>query len=172
MHDAVPRWYRGERFRSTLEADWAANLDELGIKWDYEPSAFKLPSGRFYVPDFRCPGIGTWLEVKGDGVPGLEKTHEFSVGITGSDADSWPGGVLVLIGHSIDFTLSWSPLNTWLVKCPECEGHSWVTARAPACRICRADLRRPMHFYSPGELPAVHVDRCRETIARLCHGSK
>jgi hypothetical protein len=73
---AVPRTYRGVRFRSTLEADWAANLDALGIAWQYEPEAVQLPSGELYRPDFYLPECTTWLEVKGPHNDRLEKTFE------------------------------------------------------------------------------------------------
>lgn len=57
--------YSGVKFRSTLEADWAATLDSLDIVWQYEPSGITLPSGVRYRPDFFLPEIATWLEVKG-----------------------------------------------------------------------------------------------------------
>lgn len=74
---AVPVNYRGTRFRSTLEADWAATLDTLGItSWSYEPEAVRLPSGEHYRPDFWLPKRNTWLEVKGPHNLGLHKTIE------------------------------------------------------------------------------------------------
>jgi hypothetical protein len=54
-------------FRSMLEGQWSAVLDELGLTWEYEPVRFDLPSG-LYVPDFRVTtrdGITFWIEVKG-----------------------------------------------------------------------------------------------------------
>lgn len=75
---AVPRTYAGVRFRSTLEADWAYNLDRLGITWEYEPEAVQLPSGDFYRPDFYLPQCTTWLEVKGPHDDRLEKTRELA----------------------------------------------------------------------------------------------
>lgn len=75
---AVPQTYAGVRFRSTLEADWAATLDHVGLTWSYEPEAVQLPSGLLYRPDFWLPTIGCWLEVKGPGVPGAEKAVELS----------------------------------------------------------------------------------------------
>ncbi len=74
----IPATYAGVRFRSTLEAEWAATLDSLKIRWQYEPIGLQLPSGTFYRPDFYLPDIATWLEVKGPGVEGLEKTRELA----------------------------------------------------------------------------------------------
>lgn len=64
--------YKGYHFRSRLEARWAVFFDALGLKWEYEPEGFVLPSGRQYLPDFRISGVDTnydpyvfWIEVKG-----------------------------------------------------------------------------------------------------------
>ncbi len=62
--------YKGCRFRSRLEARWAVFFDALEIRWEYEPQGFviswmndvkEVP----YLPDFRLPVLGTWVEVKG-----------------------------------------------------------------------------------------------------------
>lgn len=60
--------YQGYRFRSRLEARWAVLLDELSIKWEYEPEGFSLgsePETIFYLPDFWIPELKCWLEIKG-----------------------------------------------------------------------------------------------------------
>lgn len=75
---AIETAYKGYRFRSRLEARWAVFFDALGLRWEYEPEGYELPSGR-YLPDFfvhwsgkkserlrqygRC---GYWVEIKGD----------------------------------------------------------------------------------------------------------
>lgn len=62
--------YCGYKFRSRLEARWAIFFDELGLRWDYEPEGYELPSGR-YLPDFWIPherskvSKGYWVEIKG-----------------------------------------------------------------------------------------------------------
>lgn len=106
--ESLPTVYRGTTFRSALEASWAATLDSLAIAWEYEPKTITLPSGARYLPDFRLPEIGVWLEVKGDGVPRVEKAFEFGESLR-CDCPRirgilhcscrWPGGELVLIGH-------------------------------------------------------------------------
>lgn len=55
---AIETEYNGYRFRSRLEARWAVFFDALGVKYEYEPDGFVLPSGRKYLPDFRvkCHG--------------------------------------------------------------------------------------------------------------------
>lgn len=51
MIKAIETRYAGCRFRSRLEARWAVFFNTLGIRWEYEPEGFELPSGR-YLPDF------------------------------------------------------------------------------------------------------------------------
>lgn len=127
--EAIPSWYAGITFRSKLEADWAATLDEWGIRWEYEPETITLSAGVNYIPDFWLPDVGTWLEVKGTGVPRIEKAIE--LGKTRAcrcDSDCtcrWPGGEFVLIGHP--------PLrfNPWADHDPEADHRaSWAIERA------------------------------------------
>lgn len=62
--------------RSGLEARWAAHLDGIGVAWEYEPQVFSLPGRVGYLPDFRLTRLpGTWLEVKGGHMLGIEKTR-------------------------------------------------------------------------------------------------
>jgi hypothetical protein len=44
---AKPTWYEGVRFRSRLEATWAAFFDLTGFRWEYEPYDLQ-----FWTPDF------------------------------------------------------------------------------------------------------------------------
>jgi hypothetical protein len=67
---AIQTAYAGYLFRSRLEARWAVFFDTLGIKWQYEPEGFRLPSGKHYLPDFRLM-VKThgeyrplWVEIK------------------------------------------------------------------------------------------------------------
>lgn len=57
--------YKGIKFRSRTEARWAAFFENLGVRWNYEPEGFSLPSGR-YLPDFFLPDFDRWFEVKPD----------------------------------------------------------------------------------------------------------
>lgn len=73
---AIPVDYKGVRFRSTLEGDWALNLDDLLITWEYEPEGVRLPSGQNYRCDFYLPRISTWMEVKGPHDERIDKPGE------------------------------------------------------------------------------------------------
>ena len=57
----------GHRFRSRLEARWAIVFECLGIAWNYEREAFRLPGGTGYLPDFYLPEMRLWVEVKPSG---------------------------------------------------------------------------------------------------------
>jgi hypothetical protein len=65
MHDYTryvapkPTLFKGVRFRSRLEARWAAMFDLLGLKWDYEPIDL---AG--WTPDFRITvEVPVWMDV-------------------------------------------------------------------------------------------------------------
>lgn len=69
---AIETRYAGCHFRSRLEARWAVFLDELNIKWEYEPQGLMVShrmtgdEGKFsYLPDFWLPKQDLILEVKG-----------------------------------------------------------------------------------------------------------
>lgn len=109
---ALPTIYRGTEFRSLLEASWAATLDSLHIAWEYEPETFTLTSGVKYLPDFHLTEIGTWLEVKGPGVPRVEKAYELGEMLACGCDDvactcRWPGGEMVIVGHPP------APIDPW-----------------------------------------------------------
>jgi hypothetical protein len=60
---AIETRYNGYRFRSRTEARWAVFLDELGIKYVYEPEGFNL-NGLWYLPDFEIPEWDCYIEIK------------------------------------------------------------------------------------------------------------
>jgi hypothetical protein len=64
--DPRPVEYHGQWMRSTLEADFARHLDQLGASWTYEPAIFGA-KGTGYLPDFRVTrddGSSLYIEVK------------------------------------------------------------------------------------------------------------
>jgi hypothetical protein len=159
----IPATYAGVRFRSTLEADWAATLDSLDIAWQYEPEAVRLPSGEAYRPDFYLPRIATWLEVKGPHGERLGKTWELAStvahhpGCTGNHDEPPPSGCdywwdpyqLVVVGlapvrgivtsYLIDLSAGdgYEEDCTALVKCPGCGSWWWCGSGAFGCRAHR-----------------------------------
>lgn len=59
--EAIPTIYKGTRFRSRLEAKWAAFFDLRGWAWEYEPIDLAGYIPDFILPDFKRP---TLIEVK------------------------------------------------------------------------------------------------------------
>jgi hypothetical protein len=139
--------YRGVRFRSRLEARWAAFLDSLGWHWQYEPIDL-----HGYIPDFivRFDWASLLIEVK----PSVS-IHELLEHRHKVEASGWDGEVL-LVGSGIrdiegpsplagviaerermdrDLEFQWSPAR--LFRCLSCgsvsvlsEDYSW------RCRSC------------------------------------
>lgn len=167
--EALPTVYRGTTFRSALEASWAATLDSLDIQWQYEPETITLQSGTRYIPDFRLPEIGAWLEVKGTGVPRVEKAFEFAESLA-CDCPSvrgikqctcrWPGGELVIVGKPP------RPLNPWTDGYENYNPHAmhvlmrrhagfadWKSTRRARCWLTRCTACRRMTWFD--------VPRCR-----------
>lgn len=173
--DPVPRYEGSVLFRSTLEADWAATLTSLLIHWEYEPEGIQLPNGEGYVPDFRLPKIGAWLEVKGDGVPREEKARQLAemrvCHCEGECNCDWPGGEIVLIGRpairsNIEKRMRFGAMhwhdalggNALLVRCGHCGEHSWCRPRhSLLCRVCRH--KHTTHLHNSGEIEFHHASR-------------
>ncbi len=50
----IPTHYNGYHFRSRLEARWAVFLDQIGVRYSYEPQGYAM-NGTAYLPDFWLP---------------------------------------------------------------------------------------------------------------------
>jgi hypothetical protein len=85
---AIETTYRGARFRSRLEARWAAFFDLIEWRWEYEP--LDLDG---YIPDFvlmfREPVLA---EVK----PAWTTTELQALAAEKIDASGWQAGALIL----------------------------------------------------------------------------
>lgn len=168
--EAKPTQYGDITFRSALEATWAHTLDRLGVRWEYEPEMITLPSGVNYLPDFRLPDIGAWLEVKGDNVPRIEKTRELAEMLACDCSPAftcdcrWRGGWIVIVGHPPLIRQHpghyrrawWAQWTTarggtgWFVKCPHCSTAGWTTS--PNCRACQHFLTGDLISPNDGEI--------------------
>ena len=58
-------------FRSKWEEKFAHFCEEHALKWKYEPKAFKLKIGKWYIPDFWVEGH--YVEIKGIWERGAKK---------------------------------------------------------------------------------------------------
>lgn len=61
---AIETVYLGMRYRSRLEARWAAYFDLMGFKFHYEMEGYDLGDAGWYLPDFFFPKVKMWAEVK------------------------------------------------------------------------------------------------------------
>jgi hypothetical protein len=59
---SVESVYKGAHMRSLFEVEFARQLDQRDIKWEYEPE--RIGGGRYLV-DFYLPDLKCWVEVKG-----------------------------------------------------------------------------------------------------------
>lgn len=59
----IPTIFKNVKMRSRLESNIAYFLENLNIKWEYEPQGFLL-SKRHYLVDFYLPELNLWVEVK------------------------------------------------------------------------------------------------------------
>lgn len=57
--------FNGVEHRSRLESNVAQMLYQLGIDYEYERTSYLLDDGTHYRPDFWCPQIRLWIEVRG-----------------------------------------------------------------------------------------------------------
>lgn len=153
---AIETKYKGYRFRSRLEARWAVFFDALGVRWEYEPEGFELPSG-WYLPDFLltyADSYKVWAEVKPEGarlseLPELRDlclaTHQFVVLLAGT-----PGVQTHFEYHSI----------ACLIENARCL--VWSKNRRPWLGAAESDS----YVGAPGYLQAVEAARS----ARFEHG--
>jgi hypothetical protein len=79
MIKSIETEYNGIIFRSKMEAKWAFFMDEIGIKYDYEPETFDLGEGVYYIPDFYLPEIDGFLEIKPEYNPTYSPVDRFAL---------------------------------------------------------------------------------------------
>jgi len=134
-----PVEYRGVHFASTLEADWAATLDEYNITWSYEPIALRLSDGQIYRCDFYIRAQRVWIEVKGPHGLRVDKPLRLWRDLYG-DSDNWRAP-LVLIGREPESNrvvverADGAPCG--IERCSRCEHFTFIDYDGPwQCRIC------------------------------------
>lgn len=124
----IPTLYRSIRFRSRLEATWAAWFDKVQWPWSYEP--YDLDG---YIPDFilrfHQPAHHVMVEVK----PVLEFA-ELAAFAPRLEAVGWGGtDILVLGAHLFTDPSTGQPILGWLG-----EAGYWAGAPLGFCHECGA----------------------------------
>lgn len=176
--------YRGNRFRSRLEARWASFFDLIEWPWTYEPL-----DGAGYVPDFLVTGHRSMLvEIK----PAADTTQLMTQAWAKAEAGLsglWPGDVLLLgatpLPHLLTNRYGWDddkPCAGVLAEYhPAQTGSQWATvpaqwhtadARWITCRMCNAPAvihaelsyrARPCgHYDGDGHLGALRSRRLED----------
>ncbi|WP_143136945.1 hypothetical protein [Burkholderia ubonensis] len=102
---AIPTVYNGVRFRSRLEAKWAAFFDFVGWKWEYEPRDL---AG--WIPDFRLEALGApngelLIEVKP--VRYEMRIPDAIYFVPGKIISAAPSHELLIVGESPCFNVGW-----------------------------------------------------------------
>jgi len=157
--DAIPTWYRSTRFRSRLEARWAAVFDAFVWPWEYEPLDL-----RGYVPDFVLPfkrtewthrhtNLSMLVEVKP--ALSLDEMREACLKI---DASGWEHEALVVgatlhLGGDVNTPVigllrehdegEWRWGSAELFSCGRCERTSILHGEMSwRCRVCGYGVER------------------------------
>lgn len=142
MTAAKPLKYRGVLFRSTLEANWAATLDNLQIYWLYEPCTFPMPDGAAYVPDFYLPTLRTYCEAKGPGNERLWKPQKLAAQLSDNEFMPQEYQVVILRGRDENGYAVWEHVDPSrpspvLAACGHCQHYGWAATDITVGDYCR-----------------------------------
>lgn len=120
---AIPTVYEGIKFRSRLEAKWAAMFDQLGWSWEYEPIDLKG-----YIPDFvlKWDHGHTICEVKPATTIG-----ELHAAIPKIECSGWAGEAMI-VGASIERPDWYATIGVLTARFdyPDDPNASWAWAEA------------------------------------------
>lgn len=171
MSDLVarPTIYEGIQMRSRLEATFAANLDRIGVDWQYEPFAFGGAGQRQWLPDFRVELANqiAYVDVKGS-LRGTEATGGRQAkrrALMTHMAVAWesePDAVLVIAEDEWAVVESNPhPISVWagvragwsaavFVRCLSCDAASigWIIGERRVSRLgrcCDSSQLQPFH---------------------------
>lgn len=168
----IPMTYRGTRFRSTLEADWAATLESLDMHWQYEPVAVSIDGDTQYLPDFYLPTQRVWAEVKGPLDERIDKPRLLQAAMKRDHPGEWDFTcpLVVLLRPAEGGTAAWEGTDTGqdivVVLCPNCQHFGFMDYDA-AWRCRRYCKNKTNKFWNepgggiwwPGEIPFVQAPR-------------
>lgn len=141
---SIPTIYKGTRFRSKLEADWARCFDAHGVVWRYEDHGVYCGE-TFVCPDFWLPKAGQYFEVKAvlhqRDVPKFSALARHIAKGAGECPPfivfGWPDGVLSLAWADGPDGLAFCADSVALVACLACGVRYFIdTAGSWTCAAC------------------------------------
>lgn len=162
---AIPTIYKGIRFKSRLEAAFAAFLDSMNIKWQYEPQSYvvnsyiaiggKVGAARrmiHYLPDFQLPELKIFVETKASNMAGI---FWEDIGLPFFEDTLQKQNNVMIVSHTAAFLIDtlWASDETlhqfatnigecpadeiWLGMCPECDKWNILSNEGDhSCRAC------------------------------------
>ena len=127
-------WYNGIEFRSKLESKTAQALDNIGIRYEYEPKGYKLSNGMWYRPDFYLPDARQFVECKG------VMSSEDSAKVVGLVEDTGKSVLVISYDNAMLVMRFWDEPNGEIVAYT---GNDYDGIELGICSECRG-----MWFYS------------------------
>jgi hypothetical protein len=144
---AIPTIYGGTRFRSRLEATWAAFFDLLRWRWAYEPTDLNG-----YIPDFDVVFGKRPLLVE------IKPTQDsFDAAKSKLECSGWDGDAAILVSAETKTCGVMFDGEVWdtavIAFCMACERATIIQeAGAWRCRNCDASSRDLWFAYDPAPL--------------------
>jgi hypothetical protein len=126
-HHGIPTTYRGLKFRSRLEACWAALFDRESWVWEYEPQDLD-----YYIPDFVLPfdHAPLLVEVKAEHSVDALRLHTEKI-----ERSKWTGEALIVGAEPFEAD-QLSPVLGLIGERVDRREWLWSPARAFACLSC------------------------------------
>jgi len=137
---SVGTHYGGCAMRSKLERDVGRRLDDVSMRWQYEPKRFSIETGS-YLPDFKLLETGQFVEVKGSESDSDRRRHRRFVREFDAELVVLKQGEPYMLfscarPRSFDDSIV-SASNMFLLSCSECGNKSFVPVEADwSCRSC------------------------------------
>lgn len=156
--------YNWIRYRSRLEARWAVFMDTLGVRHNYEPEAYDLGDGIFYLPDFWLPDLLAFVEIK-PGAPTLDESAKASrlAEHTKRDVFVFYGAPeLPEFGRGCESAYYFPPdggedHEYWWCECPSCHRIDIEFVGTTDRIKCQCPVSRPKYSYDSPRLQSAYL---------------
>lgn len=170
---AIPTTFRGTRFRSGLEADWAATFEHLDMHWTYEVEGVRIDDATNYLPDFWLPTQRVFAEAKGPMNERMDKPRQMQLAFHREHQDTWLSytcPLVVVLRPAENGCAMWEGAldgqQPVIVLCPSCQHFGFMDFNGPwRCRRQCVNTRNKFwtlpggDIFWPGELTFVKAPR-------------